>query len=188
MAPISPSSPYETRSPSSTCAGSPDPSRPATYFTSGAYVRISRSRSALSPLRKRYSRQRDWVLSASATRERIRAVSALPECSERHRREPDREGDGGQGDGPPRADAPGSLDGREGDPCEGDRQQREERAECTALLQRPRNLTARTLANPAPLRGAMMICKRQCRSLRFRPCRAKPATAANSVRATIRRS
>jgi hypothetical protein len=46
IAPISPSSPYETRSPSSTCAGSPDPSRPATYFTSGAYVRISRSRTA----------------------------------------------------------------------------------------------------------------------------------------------
>ena len=36
IAPISPSSPYEMRSPSSTCAGRPVPSRPATYFTSGA--------------------------------------------------------------------------------------------------------------------------------------------------------
>src|SRR3954453_14307268 len=35
------------RSPSSTCAGSPDPRRPATYLTSGAYVRISRSRAPL---------------------------------------------------------------------------------------------------------------------------------------------
>ncbi len=63
IAPIRPSSPYETRSPSSTWAGSPLPSRPATYFTSGAYVRISRSRSPRSPVRLN-SRQRAWVSSA----------------------------------------------------------------------------------------------------------------------------
>ena len=43
---MSPSRPYETRSLSSTCAGRPAPSRPATYLTSGAYVRMSRSRGA----------------------------------------------------------------------------------------------------------------------------------------------
>src|SRR5918998_905873 len=43
-----PRRPYETRSPSSTCAGSPLPSRPATNLTSGAYVRIRRSRTARS--------------------------------------------------------------------------------------------------------------------------------------------
>src|SRR5436190_10225317 len=68
IAPIRPSNPYETRSPSSTCAGSPDPRRPATYFTSGAYVRINLSRIALSPLLTRNCRHRVWVSSASATR------------------------------------------------------------------------------------------------------------------------
>src|SRR5205085_9127731 len=65
IAPIRPSRPYETRSPSSTCAGSPLPSRPATYFTSGAYERISRSRRCWSRLR-RYSRQSDCASSATA--------------------------------------------------------------------------------------------------------------------------
>ena len=37
------------RSPSSTCGGGHEPSLPATYSTSGAYMRISRSRSARSP-------------------------------------------------------------------------------------------------------------------------------------------
>src|SRR5438034_1955336 len=55
------------RSSSSTCAGSPEPRRPATYFTSGAYVRISRSRSAWESGCARYCRQRVWVSSASAT-------------------------------------------------------------------------------------------------------------------------
>src|SRR3954449_7756777 len=64
IAPIRPSSPYETRSPSSTCAGSPLPSRPATYLTSGAYVRIRRSRTALSPV-LRSSCHRLWVSSAT---------------------------------------------------------------------------------------------------------------------------
>ncbi len=42
-----------------------------------------------------------------------------------------------------------------------------------------------TLASPAPLRGAMMTCKRWFRTQRLRPCRAKPATAAECVGATI---
>ena len=46
IAPMSPSRPYETRSCSSTCAGRLAPTRPATNLTSGAYVRISRSRSS----------------------------------------------------------------------------------------------------------------------------------------------
>src|SRR5919201_2417054 len=60
---MSPSSPYEIRSSSSTCAGRPEPRRPATYLTSGAYVRISRSRNFWSCVR-RYSCQRLWVSSA----------------------------------------------------------------------------------------------------------------------------
>src|SRR5215211_543486 len=66
IAPIRPSRPYETRSPSSTCAGRPLPSRPATCLTSGAYVRISRSRRMRSPLRLN-SRQSCWVSSERST-------------------------------------------------------------------------------------------------------------------------
>src|SRR5918997_2924007 len=63
IAPMRPRSPYETRSSSSTCAGSPLPSRPATYLTSGAYVRIRRSRSPLFAGFARKERQRVWVSS-----------------------------------------------------------------------------------------------------------------------------
>src|SRR5207244_7820542 len=66
MPPIPHSSPSEPRSPSSTSAGRPEPSRPATYLTSGAYVRIRRSRTPLSPWR-RYSSQRLWVSVSPAT-------------------------------------------------------------------------------------------------------------------------
>src|SRR5215208_5149676 len=66
IAPISPSRPYETRSPSSTCDGSPEPSRPATYLTSGAYVRISRSRSGLFFVRAN-SLQSAWISVSAAT-------------------------------------------------------------------------------------------------------------------------
>ncbi len=51
-----PRSPYETRSCSSTCDGRFEPRRPATNFTSGAYVRMRRSRSARSRV-ARYSCQ-----------------------------------------------------------------------------------------------------------------------------------
>src|SRR5919204_372817 len=69
---MSPSSPYEIRSSSSTCAGRPEPRRPATYLTSGAYVRISRSRTPLSRER-RNSSQRLCVSVSPANRQRIRA-------------------------------------------------------------------------------------------------------------------
>src|SRR5882762_1550758 len=78
MAPIKPSSPYETRSPSSTWAGSPLPSRPATYFTSGAYVRISRSRSPWSPV-LRYFNQSVCVSSARLTRQEYGVDRLFPQ-------------------------------------------------------------------------------------------------------------
>src|SRR5215831_2645503 len=155
---MSPSSPYDTRSPSSTCAGSPEPSRPATYFTSGAYVRISRSRIALSPLWSRYSRQRDWVSSASATAERIRGSSVLPQCSDRHRGEPDGEGRGGDGDDPPRADVARGVGRGECDARHAEREHEEERTERTALLQRAKSLTATILHE---LRGVAQLVERR---------------------------
>src|SRR5947208_1004883 len=81
MAPIRPRRPYETRSPSSTCAGRPLPSRPATDGTRGAYVRIRRSRSPCSPV-SRYCRHRVWVSSGRLTVKRIRCAqdfSSTPE-------------------------------------------------------------------------------------------------------------
>src|SRR5438034_1150128 len=115
------------------------------YFTSGAYVRISRSRIALSPLCALYSRQRDWVSSASATRERIRAVSALPQRSVGHRGEPDGQGDRSQGDHPARSDVPGSVRCRERDADETDCEQRKECAQRPSLVQGAENLTATIL-------------------------------------------
>src|ERR1700740_705462 len=47
------------RSASSTCPGSPEPMRPATYFTSGEYATTSRSRSR-SSLVALYRLQRSW--------------------------------------------------------------------------------------------------------------------------------
>ena len=44
IAEIRPSSPYEMRSDSSTCEGSPLDMRPATYLTSGEYAITRRSR------------------------------------------------------------------------------------------------------------------------------------------------
>src|SRR5439155_9609258 len=135
LAPIRPSSPYETRSPSSTCAGSPEPSRPATYFTSGAYVRMSRSRIALSPLLTRYSRQRDLVSSASATRKRIRGVSALPQSFVGQRGEPEGECHGGEPNRPAGTLVARAVDGGERDAEKADREQREQGAQCASLLQ-----------------------------------------------------
>src|SRR5579864_6469597 len=78
IAPIRPSSPYETRSPSSTWAGRPLPSRPATYLTSGAYVRIRRSRIPWSPV-FRYCSQRVWVSSARLTVEEYEVPAPFPQ-------------------------------------------------------------------------------------------------------------
>src|SRR5690242_4148339 len=89
IAPISPSRPYETRSFSSTCAGSPLPSRPATYLTSGAYVRISRSRTPWS-FDLVYSRQRAWV-SSCATRREYDSGLRSPQIPYREGQEPERD-------------------------------------------------------------------------------------------------
>src|SRR6188768_1588274 len=79
IAPMRPRSPYETRSPSSTCAGRPLPSRPATYLTSGAYVRISRSRSARSFVRlNSCQRTRVSVAWSAMASERIRCLAERP--------------------------------------------------------------------------------------------------------------
>src|SRR5947208_2898130 len=62
----------------------------ATYFTSGAYVRISRSRSPCSPV-FRYCRHRVWVSSGRLTVKRIRCArdfSSTPEGRNGQRGEP----------------------------------------------------------------------------------------------------
>ena len=58
--------------------GSPLPSRPATYFTSGAYVRISRSRMPWSP-DFRYCSHRVWVSSARLTCREYEVVGTFPQ-------------------------------------------------------------------------------------------------------------
>src|SRR5581483_3210868 len=110
IAPIRPRRPYETRSPSSTCAGRPDPSRPATYFTSGEYITISLSRSSFAPVR-RYSSQRLRVSTGSTTVGREYELAA---------RSPQR--------GPGEAAHPGR------DPRQRERQHREERRERHAAI------------------------------------------------------
>src|SRR3954454_1461104 len=134
---ISPSSPYETRSPSSTCAGRPLPSRPATYLTSGAYVRMSRSRTPWSRVRAN-SRQRAVVSSAGATGERIRCPAAFsssrPERTRREGGQPERERARGHGD----HEQAGLVSDRgraglDGHAREGDREHEEERAERASL-------------------------------------------------------
>src|SRR5581483_11506113 len=78
------------RSPSSTCAGSPEPSRPATYFTSGAYVRISRARSPWS-FDCLNRRQSACVSSAPATRREYALRAGFPHCRPRERGHPGRQ-------------------------------------------------------------------------------------------------
>src|SRR6266566_811697 len=123
IAPIRPSSPYETRSPSSTCAGRPDPRRPATYLTSGEYMTISRSRTALSCVRL-YSSQMLRVSTCSATEREYELAPHSPQRCEGHRAHPG--GDCGrcQGDHP----APNAARDRRGDrdSGEGERQDAEE--------------------------------------------------------------
>src|SRR3954451_13318072 len=134
-APIRPSSPYETRSPSSTWAGRPLPSRPATYFTSGAYVRIRRSRSAWSPV-FRYCRHIVSVSSGRLTSKRIRRARDFSSASEGRKRqgaEPRGDRERRQGDQP----AP-HVGPRAGDRGGGDRDQSrceaaEEGTECALL-------------------------------------------------------
>src|SRR5215813_7313840 len=87
IAPIRPSRPYETRSFSSTCAGSPLPSRPATYLTSGAYVRIRRSRLAWSFVFL-YSRQSACV-SSCATRREYDSGPRSPQVADAEREKPE---------------------------------------------------------------------------------------------------
>src|SRR5215212_5669907 len=112
IAAIRPSRPYEARSPSSTCAGNPLPSLPATYLTSGAYVRMRRSRTALSP-DARYLRQRSSIPSAATVTgygaQRIfpaaaaaSACSALAESAHRQAHQPDADRDRRRPDDEPR--------------------------------------------------------------------------------------
>src|SRR5689334_7733033 len=127
IAPIRPSSPYETRSFSSTCAGSPLPSRPATYLTSDAYVRIRRSRAAWSFVFA-YSRQRACVSSCATVRE-YDLGSLSPQIPHREAQEPERDHTGCHDD---HDDAVVCVDRRRsgrGDAGERDREQEEERAE-----------------------------------------------------------
>src|SRR5215475_5729756 len=127
IAPISPSRPYETRSFSSTCAGSPLPSRPATYLTSGAYVRISRSRTPWSFVLV-YSRQRAWV-SSWATRREYDSGLRFPQVPHREGQEPERDhGCGDHDDEQSQLRVDGLCGGR-GDAREADREEQEERAE-----------------------------------------------------------
>src|SRR5215211_2055592 len=87
IAPIRPSSPYEMRSFSSTWAGRPLPRRPATYFTSGAYVRMRRSRTPWSFVFA-YSRQRAWV-SSSATRREYGSGPRFPQVADTEGEQPE---------------------------------------------------------------------------------------------------
>src|SRR5581483_1444798 len=129
IAPIRPRRPYETRSPSSTCAGRPDPSRPATYFTSGEYITISLSRSSFAPVR-RYSSQRLRVSTGSTTVGREYELAARsPQRGPGEAAHPGRDRRRGHGDRP----APGG--GRAGrDPRQRERQHREERRERHAAI------------------------------------------------------
>src|SRR5436305_6508434 len=127
IAPINPIRPYETRSFSSTCAGSPLPSRPATYLTSGAYVRIRRSRTPWSFVFV-YSRQRAWVSSWATVREYDleRRFPQIPDC-QAEQPECDRaRADDHDDETLVRVDGLGS---RGCDPHEGDRKQQQERTE-----------------------------------------------------------
>src|ERR1044071_1550895 len=127
IAPIRPSSPYDTRSFSSTWAGRPLPRRPATYLTSGAYVRIRRSRIAWSFVLA-YSRQRACV-SSCATRREYDSGPRFPQVADAEREKPeadrtrcdDHDDQAGLG-----------VDGLRGGrryPAEDDREHEEERAE-----------------------------------------------------------
>src|ERR1700752_2926552 len=127
-----PRRPYETRSSSSTWAGSPLPSRPATYLTSGAYVTIRRSRSAGS-LRARYSRHRACISSGRLTAREYGARAWFPSTTEHgegQRGEPDRDRGGGGGHDPAACAVPA---GRHGDEEEGCGERREQDPEAPAL-------------------------------------------------------
>src|SRR5207253_5756038 len=138
MAPIRPSSPYETGRPSSTCAGRPEPSRPATYLTGGAYVRISRSRNFGSGARL-YSSQRLCV-SSPLTWSRIRRASENPSTTPQNAGceapDPDREHRRGGRDHDLVASS-GDGQGRqaETDQDEQDAERREPHAETLCVLQ-----------------------------------------------------
>src|SRR6478672_10948608 len=127
IAPINPSRPYETRSFSSTCAGSPLPSRPATYLTSGAYVRISRSRTPWSFVLA-YSRQRAWV-SSWATREEYDSGLRFPQIPDREGQEPERDRPGRDHHDEQSQLRVDCLRSGRGDAREADREEEEERTE-----------------------------------------------------------
>src|ERR671915_1875349 len=135
IAPMSPRSPYETRSPSSTCAGRPLPRRPATYLTSGAYVRMRRSRTALFVLSLPNSCHKAWVSSTCATRGRIRPVPAgsarAAQSAGREAGQPERDR-GGSGPHYPDGAVLGA-EGGDGDAGEENGEDEEERAERAAL-------------------------------------------------------
>src|SRR3954453_1763574 len=84
-----PRRPYETRGPAATGAGRPGPSRPARYLTSGAYVRISRSRSALSLVRRNSSHSA--CVSSPATGGEYALGADSPHCTQGEAAHPDRQ-------------------------------------------------------------------------------------------------
>src|SRR5438067_7889569 len=111
IAPIRPRSPYETRSPSSTWAGSPEPSRPATYLTSGEYMTIRRSRRSFAPVR-RYSRQMLRVSVSAATSREYELAPRSPQGGEGKRAHPRGDCTGGDRDHPPPCARRGRRDAR----------------------------------------------------------------------------
>src|SRR5947207_2214676 len=117
--------PYETRASSSTCAGRPLARRPATYFPSGGYVTIRRSRRAGS-LRARYSSHRARISSGLLTAREYGADARFPSTTERGEgdgAEPDRDRRGGHRHDPAAGAVPG---GRHGDEEEGRGERREQ--------------------------------------------------------------
>src|SRR5512133_164466 len=127
IAPIRPRRPYETRSFSSTCAGRPLPRRPATYLTSGAYVRMSRSRTPWSLLLA-YSRQSACVSSAAIGRE-YGLVRFSPQVPQREGEQPERDRSGRQDEHHQAVVAVDGFGCGGGDPSERDCQNEKERPE-----------------------------------------------------------
>src|SRR6478735_6702088 len=182
---MSPSRPYETRSPSSTCAGSPEPSRPATYLTSGAYVRISRSRSALSFVRRNSSHSA--CVSSPATEGEYALGADSPHRTQGEAPHPDRQGGRRNRKHPlSRRRAP------ERDSRERERQHAEERGHRHAAMLLPPGWSAGradTIVRAAQGRGAIgsaPVSKTGgCRFESCRPCSGSPALGGSSLKVLV---
>ena len=176
IAPMRPSRPYETRSCSSTCAGRLAPTRPATNFTSGAYVRISRSRSSWSFGLAVLLPERLGLIRSShgkrIRRERAESSGATPnEGTAREVAHPQRERGRGQRDHPRAAAFKRRVDRDEGKP---ERERDEKEAEKAPLHRRKgsaresRGYTPRATQGRSSA-GRALVSK--TRGRRFDPCR-----------------